>query len=96
MCHFIHKTEVCVLDCMLNFDLQTSCSFLCLKNVLPEKILSTIKNVEELQKKHGMPKESSIEEVASIIASASSISIITGAGVSAESGVFTYKESTET
>ena len=53
-------------------------------------------NVEELQKKHGMPKESSIEEVASIIASASSISIITGAGVSAESGVFTYKESTET
>jgi NAD-dependent deacetylase len=53
-------------------------------------------DVEELKKKHGAPKESSIEEVASAIAAASSISIITGAGVSAESGVFTYKNNAET
>lgn len=61
-----------------------------------ERCLGLEENIEELKKQHGTPKESSIEEVAHIIAKANNICILTGAGVSAESGVFTYKDSQET
>ena len=53
-------------------------------------------NVEEMQAKHGKPKETSIEEVAQVLLNAESVCVLTGAGVSAESGVYTYKDSEET
>ena len=58
--------------------------------------LGGFENIEEMKTKHGRPRETSIEEVASILGTAESVSIITGAGISAESGVYTYKDSQET
>ena len=58
--------------------------------------LGGLESIEESEAEHGRPRETSIEEVASILCSAESVSIITGAGISAESGVYTYKDSQET
>lgn len=61
-----------------------------------EKCLGLVENPEEMIEKFGRPKESSIEEIAELLSNAESIGIITGAGVSAESGLYTYKDSLET
>ena len=49
-----------------------------------------------MKKVYGVPRVSTIEEVAFNIADKQKIVILTGAGISAESGVFTYKDSDET
>lgn len=53
-------------------------------------------DTEEMVKAHGAPRVSTIEEVAEKISEMSRIVILTGAGVSAESGVFTYKDNEDT
>lgn len=55
-----------------------------------------IEDPEEMKSAHGVPQRSSIQEVSEILLSCRNIAIITGAGVSAESGVFTYKGNEET
>ncbi|CAG9320416.1 unnamed protein product [Blepharisma stoltei] len=60
------------------------------------KCFGSGEDVEEMKKVYGVPRIASIEEVASNIAEKRNVVILTGAGVSAESGVFTYKDSDET
>ena len=52
-------------------------------------------NIEELKAAHGLPVVSNVTDVVKVLKDCRKIAIITGAGVSAESGVFTYKDNEE-
>ncbi|OMJ71089.1 hypothetical protein SteCoe_30793 [Stentor coeruleus] len=58
--------------------------------------LGSFEEFTDIDKSYGIARKTTIEEIVSIISSHNSIAIITGAGVSAESGVFTYKNNSET
>lgn len=61
-----------------------------------EKCFGKGEDPQEMIDKYGKPRESSIDEAAEILYKANNVVIIVGAGVSAESGVFTYKDNEET
>uniref|UniRef100_A0A7S3IAN1 Deacetylase sirtuin-type domain-containing protein n=1 Tax=Fabrea salina TaxID=342563 RepID=A0A7S3IAN1_9CILI len=53
-------------------------------------------DIEEMKAKHGVPRIVSVEEAAMNILEKENLVFLLGAGVSAESGVFTYKDDDET
>lgn len=61
-----------------------------------ERCFGEFNEFSDFNESFGVARETTIEEVAGIISSHQNIAIITGAGVSAESGVFTYKDNSET
>jgi NAD-dependent deacetylase len=61
-----------------------------------EKCLGPSENPEEMKEKFGTPRQSSIEEIGQVLSTSPSVVFLLGAGVSSESGVFTFKDSEDT
>ena len=60
-----------------------------------EQAFGDNENIEDLKAAHGLPVISNVKDVVKVLKDCRKIAIITGAGVSAESGVFTYKDNEE-
>jgi NAD-dependent deacetylase len=61
-----------------------------------EKIGASIENIEELKAAHGEPRTCDLDEAAVQIAECNKVLILIGAGLSAESGIPTFKDNEET
>lgn len=61
-----------------------------------EKIGATLENLDELKAIHGEPRTCDMDEAANAIAQSHKVAVLIGAGLSAESGIPTFKDNDET